>query len=259
MGAIYSKQDYKLFCCHHTADQSLEPKLLTNKNVWKAVGLFLVVGIPTYFLAAAISSHLGFKSLFPISLACLAGAGCFLGGILLQKFAGLQRNEMLSAWAIYVLINLAPGLFIHMQFTVLFASFFQAFILPMSVYLTMRSWFEQKSIKPVESPMPEFSVKRQQERGFRATSLTAWLGLIFIIGLGAGMVLFPFGYAANIDGGSIWFAGPCIFFGVVLILFGLWLFCRVIMIVLGFITKDTPPGPVGRLVMQLLATVAPRK
>jgi hypothetical protein len=123
--------------------------MLINKNVWKTVGLFLLVGIPTYLLAVAIALHFSPKSLFPISLSCLAGAGNLLGSMFLQKFKSLRRNEILSAWIIYVLINLAPGLFIHMKFMVLFESFFQSFILPMSAYFTMRSRFEPKAIRPV--------------------------------------------------------------------------------------------------------------
>lgn len=100
--------------------------------------------------------------------------------------------------------------------------------------------------------MAEFDVGHRPARGFRAVSLTAWLGNIVISGLGIAMVVLGLSYPIGL-------AIPCILFGIILLLFGGWTFCRGIMIVFGFITKDTPPGPVGRMIMRPLGTVTKRK
>jgi len=91
------------------------------------------------------------------------------------------------------------------------------------------------------------------KRKFQPIGLTALLGLVFINALGVGMILLSLGSASQ---GWWGYFLPSLFFGVVILMFGIWCVWRAIMTMFGFITKDSPPDLFGRVVLRLLSMVA---
>jgi hypothetical protein len=120
--------------------------MLLRKNVWKTVGLFILISIPAGLLALPIAHIFGATHFISVSMACYFAAGSVLGGIFEYKFRSLNAKEFVYASAIYIVINIVLGVATHSKLIEQFVSFSESIVLVLGTYSPIRARFNQKAL-----------------------------------------------------------------------------------------------------------------
>jgi hypothetical protein len=120
--------------------------MLTNKNVWKAVGLFFLVSMPTALLVLVAVYYFTPADPMSISAPCFFAAGSGLGSIFVNKFKSLQSREFLHASITYVSIDILLGVVGHPKPAEIIIFAAQDIIFVLGVYAPLRAKFREKTL-----------------------------------------------------------------------------------------------------------------